>query len=155
MQTYLYTQLTYTITFQTFAYSYSMNKQPELKRVLGLSTAILLVISSMIGSGVFKKIAPMSTALMDNQLILLAWLLAGVVSMFGVFTYAGLASLTEEGGGQFEYFRIIYGKFFGFLFGWTCFTVIQSASIASIAYVFAESVNNLAHFYRPLDAYKD
>lgn len=132
-----------------------MNKQPELKRVLGLSTAILLVISSMIGSGVFKKIAPMSSALMDNQLILLAWILAGVVSMFGVFTYAGLASLTEEGGGQFEYFRIIYGKFFGFLFGWTCFTVIQSASIASIAYVFAESVNNLVHFKLPLDAYKD
>jgi len=128
-----------------------MNTQPELKRVLGLTTAILLVISSMIGSGVFKKIAPMSETLMDSKLILLAWLLAGVVSMFGVFTYSGLASLTEEGGGQFEYFRIIYGKFFGFLFGWTCFTVIQSASIASIAYVFSESVNNLAHFKQPFD----
>lgn len=132
-----------------------MNKQPELKRVLGLSTAILLVISSMIGSGVFKKIAPMSTTLMDNNLILLAWILAGIISMFGVFTYSGLASLTEEGGGQFEYFRIIYGKFFGFLFGWTCFTVIQSASIASIAYVFSESVNNLVGFGRPLDKFAD
>ncbi len=132
-----------------------MNTQPELKRALGLTTAILLVISSMIGSGVFKKIAPMSETLMDSKLILLAWLLAGVVSMFGVFTYSGLASLTEEGGGQFEYFRIIYGKFFGFLFGWTCFTVIQSASIASIAYVFSESVNNLAHFKQPFDKWAD
>lgn len=128
-----------------------MNTQPELKRALGLTTAILLVISSMIGSGVFKKIAPMSETLMDSKLILLAWLLAGLVSMFGVFTYSGLASLTDQGGGQFEYFRIIYGKFFGFLFGWTCFTVIQSASIASIAYVFSESVNNLAHFKQPFD----
>jgi basic amino acid/polyamine antiporter, APA family len=132
-----------------------MNKQPELKRALGLSTAILLVISSMIGSGVFKKIAPMSTTLMDSNLILLAWLLAGIISMFGVFTYSGLASLTEEGGGQFEYFRIIYGKFYGFLFGWTCFTVIQSASIASIAYVFSESVNNLRPFGRPFQSWAD
>lgn len=95
----------------------------------------------------------MSTTLMDQHLILLAWVLAGVISMFGVFTYSGLASLTEEGGGQFEYFRIIYGRFFAFLFGWTCFTVIQSASIASIAYVFSESVNNLMHFSDPLAAW--
>ncbi len=132
-----------------------MNSKPELKRVLGLTTAILLVISSMIGSGVFKKIAPMSTALGDSNLILLAWLLAGVISMFGVFTYSGLATLTEEGGGQFEYFRIIYGKLFSFLFGWSCFFVIQTASIASIAYVFAESVNNLVGFGNPTDGLKD
>ncbi|MBC8047487.1 MAG: amino acid permease, partial [Fimbriimonadaceae bacterium] len=131
-----------------------MNK-PELKRALGLTTAILLVISSMIGSGIFKKIAPMSTTLMDSNLILLAWVIAGIVSMFGVFTYSGLATLTEEGGGQFEYFRIIYGKFFAFIFGWTCFTVIQTASIASIAYVFGESVNNVAHFINPFDGLKE
>ncbi len=109
----------------------------------------------MIGSGVFKKIAPMSSLLMDNNLILLAWVLAGVISMFGVLSYSGLASLTEEGGGQFEYFRIIYGRFFAFLFGWTCFTVIQSASIASVAYVFSESVNNLFNFIDPTENLKD
>lgn len=131
-----------------------MLDKPTLNRALGLTTAVLLVISSMIGSGIFKKIAPMSTVLGDGTLILLAWVIAGVISMFGVFTYAGLATLTEEGGGQFEYFRIIYGKFFAFIFGWTCFTVIQTASIASIAYVFGESVNNVAHFTNPLDAWK-
>jgi APA family basic amino acid/polyamine antiporter len=126
-----------------------MNNKPQLVRSLGLTTAILLVISSMIGSGVFKKIAPMSATLLDSNLVLLAWVLAGVVSMMGVFTYAGLSSLTEEGGGQFEYFRIIYGRFFGYLFGWACFTVIQSASIASIAYVFSQSVNNIFHLGDP------
>lgn len=95
----------------------------------------------------------MSSELMDGNLVLLAWVLAGVVSMLGVFTYSGLSSLTEEGGGQFEYFRIIYGKFFGYLFGWACFTVIQSASIASIAYVFAESVNNIIPLGDPLANY--
>lgn len=97
----------------------------------------------------------MSAVLGDSRLILLAWTIAGIISMFGVFSYAGLATLTEEGGGQFEYFRIIYGKFFAFVFGWTCFTVIQTASISSIAYVFGESVNNIAHFSDPFDSLKN
>ena len=79
-----------------------MNQQPALKRALGLGTAILLVIGSMIGSGIFKKIAPMSALLMDSNLILIAWILAGIVSMFGVFTYSGLATLTEEGADRDE-----------------------------------------------------
>lgn len=120
-----------------------MHMSPSLKRSLGLSTAILLVMSSMIGSGVFKKVAPMSTVLGDANWVLLAWLAAGLVSMMGTLTYAGLASLTEEAGGQFEYLRIIFGKFYSYLLGWSCFAVIQTASIASIAYVFAESVNNI------------
>lgn len=120
-----------------------MQNPTTLKRTLGLSTAILLVMSSMIGSGVFKKIAPMSTALGDSGLVLLAWIAAGLVTVMGALTYAGLASLTEEAGGQYEYLRIIYGKFFSYLLGWACFAVIQTASIASIAFVFAESVNNL------------
>ena len=120
-----------------------MHLPSSLKRTLGLSTAVLLVMSSMIGSGVFKKIAPMSTTLGDSNLVLLAWLAAGLVTMMGTLTYAGLASLTEESGGQYEYLRIIFGKFFSYLLGWACFSVIQTASIASIAFVFAESVNNI------------
>lgn len=118
-------------------------EQPSLHRVLGLSTGILLVASSMIGSGVFKKVAPMGAELLDGQDVLLAWLLAGVVSMFGAFSFAGLARMTEEAGGQYEYLRLIYGRFFSFLYGWTYFSVIGSASAAAISYVFAESVNNL------------
>ena len=126
---------------------------PQLLRVLGLSTGILLVASSMIGSGIFKKIAPMAETMQDGGDILLAWLLAGVISMFGAFAFAGLATMTEEAGGQYEYLRLIYGKFFGFLYGWTYFSVIGSASAASIAYVFAESVNNLIPLGNPLEAW--
>ena len=61
----------------------------------------------------------------------------------GVFSYAGLATLTSEAGGQMEYFRLVYGRFWAFLYGWASFAVIQTASIASIAYVFAESVNSV------------
>lgn len=110
---------------------------------LGFFTALMIVISSMIGSGVFKKIAPMSLELGSPGLILLAWLLAGIITLFGSATNAEIAGLIAEPGGQYVYFKKMYGKPFAFLYGWSCFAVIQSASIASIAYVFAESVNSV------------
>jgi APA family basic amino acid/polyamine antiporter len=101
----------------------------------------MIVISSMIGSGVFKKIAPMSMELGTPGLILLCWLIPGIITMIGAATNAEIAGLIAEPGGQYVYFKKMYGDAFAFLYGWSCFSVIQSASIASIAYVFAESVN--------------
>src|SRR5580765_3773462 len=80
-----------------------------LKRAIGLPTSILLVAGIMIGSGVFKKIAPMSQSLMSEPYILLAWASAGVITILGAFTYSGLASMTNETGGIYEYIRLIYG----------------------------------------------
>ncbi|MCU0372798.1 MAG: amino acid permease [Ignavibacteria bacterium] len=108
---------------------------------LGLFTSLMIVISSMIGSGIFKKIAPMSAELGSPGLILLCWLIPGIITMIGATTNAEIASLIAEPGGQYVYFKKMYGNAFAFLYGWSCFSVIQSASIASIAYVFAESVN--------------
>lgn len=108
---------------------------------LGLFTALLIVISSMIGSGVFKKLAPMTDGLESGGLVLLAWLIAGVITLFGAATNAEVAGLIAEPGGQYVYFKEMFGNAFAFIYGWSCFSVIQSASIASIAYVFAESVN--------------
>ncbi|MFH0866035.1 MAG: amino acid permease [Bacteroidota bacterium] len=116
-----------------------------LSRKLGLFTALMIVVCSMIGSGVFKKIAPMSATLMSPWLILLCWIVAGFITMFGAFTFAGFAKVNSEAGGEYQYLKISFGKFFSFLYGWTAFTVIQSASVASIAYVFGESVGNLVH----------
>lgn len=108
---------------------------------LGMFTALMIVISSMIGSGVFKKIAPMSVELGSPGLVLLCWLIPGIITLFGAATNAEIAGLIAEPGGQYVYFKKMYGKAFAFLYGWSCFSVIQSASIASIAYVFSESVN--------------
>jgi len=121
----------------------SDNHSSGLLRRLGLTTAILIVISSMIGSGVFKKAAPMGLELQSSGLILLCWLIAGVITLFGSITNAEIAGLIAEPGGQYVYFKHMYGKFFAFMYGWSCFSVIQTASIASIAYVFAESVNSV------------
>jgi APA family basic amino acid/polyamine antiporter len=115
----------------------------SLLQVLGLGTAILLVAGNMIGSGVFKKITPMSAELMDGSLILWAWAVAGLITMLGAFSFASLAATTHEAGGQFKYFKDIFGSFLGFIYGWSFFAVISTASIASIVYVFAESFANL------------
>ena len=114
-----------------------------LKRDLGLTTAILLVAGTVIGSGVFKKIAPMSAALMNRNYILLAWLLAGIIALLGAFTVAGLATMTEESGGIYEYLRLTFGNFFSFISGWTAFFIAGSGSIAAVGFIFAESVNYL------------
>lgn len=115
------------------------HKEASLLQVLGLGTAILLVAGNMIGSGVFKKITPMSAGLMDSTLVLAAWLAAGLITMLGAFSFASLASTTKEAGGQFQYLKNVFGDFFGFMYGWSFFAVISTASIASMSYVFAES----------------
>jgi APA family basic amino acid/polyamine antiporter len=116
-----------------------------LKRVIGLPSSILLVAGIMIGSGVFKKIAPMSRSLMNEHHILWVWIAAGVISVFGAFTYAGPASLTDRTGGVYEYLRLIYGDFIAFLYGWTIFTIIGSGSIAALSFVFSQSVAAIFH----------
>lgn len=118
----------------------------NLQRSLGLLSCVVLVISAIIGSGVFKKIAPMSELLLVPGWVLLAWLLAGMISLFGALSNAEVASMFADSGGEYAYFKKIYNPFFAFLYGWGSFAAIRSASIASIAYVFAESLNHLVHF---------
>ncbi|MFY7838754.1 MAG: APC family permease [Lacibacter sp.] len=119
----------------------SATPQPTLKRALGVGTGILLVAGMMIGSGVFKKIVPMAQTGLSETWIILAWIGAGLITMFGAFTLAGLSDLTEESGGVYEYLRLSFGNFFSFLFGWTDFTIIGCASIAALGFIFAQTVN--------------
>src|SRR5450432_3561036 len=95
----------------------------SLSRVLSLPTGILLVTGIMIGSGVYKKIAPMSQTGLDEFYILMAWIIAGIITMFGAFTYAGLASMTTVSGGVYEYLRLVYGDFVAYLYGWMIFMI--------------------------------
>ncbi len=129
--------------FQKMSQKEFQKHESGLVQRLGLGTAFLLVVSSMVGSGVFKKVAPMSTDLGSAWLIIFCWILAGLVSWFGALTNAEVASQIAEPGGQYVYFKKIYGKGLAFFYGWTAFTVIQSATIASVAFVFTESVHSL------------
>jgi len=119
-----------------------------LKQSFGLKMAIILVVSSIIGSGVFKKVAPMSEELLSPSLVMLAWLFAGIIILFGVLSIGELGSMFPESGGAFYWLEKAYGKTLAFLYGWSSFTVIQTAAIASVAYVFAGALGafiNLPH----------
>ena len=129
-------------------------QQPTLKRALGLSTGILLVAGMMIGSGVFKKIVPMAQTGLSETWIIVAWIGAGLITMFGAFTLAGLSALTEESGGVYEYLRLSFGNFFSFLFGWTDFTIIGCASIAALGFIFAQTVNVFIPLGNPFHAFE-
>jgi len=85
----------------------------------------------------------MAVSLGSPELVLLAWLLAGLVTLLGVLTVAEVAMLIPVSGGPFSYLREIYGEKTGYFYGWASFACIQSASTASIAYVFAQSLNSV------------
>ena len=116
-------------------------QQGQLVRSLTLGAATILVVSSVIGSGVYKKVAPMSEQLGSPDLVLWAWVLAGVISLCGALSNAEIAGMMAGAGGEYVYFRRIYGRFMAFLWGWTTFAVIKTAAIAGIAYVFTQSLN--------------
>ncbi|NQW41893.1 MAG: amino acid permease [Bacteroidetes bacterium] len=124
----------------------------KLKQNMGLFSAVMLVISAMIGSGIFKKIAPMSAELHSSGWVLAAWLAAGAITLMGALSNAEVAGVIAKPGGQYVYFREMYGELFAFLFGWASFSVIQTSTAAAVAYIFAESLNSILDtmFHLPL-----
>lgn len=120
-----------------------MGNQRNLVRTLGLGYVVIFVVANIIGSGVYKKIAPMAAELHSSVWILAAWIVGGIITLFGALSNAEVAGLLADTGGDFVYFRRIYNRFFAFLYGWSLFTVIQTATISSLAYVFAQSLNSI------------
>ena len=108
---------------------------------LGLFTTIMMVVGGVIGSGIFRKPGVMAAQIGSPELLLGVWALAGVITLFGALTNAEIAGMIPETGGQYVYFDRMYGPFTAFLYGWAVFAVIQTGSIAAVAYVFAEYAN--------------
>lgn len=132
-----------------------MNAPTQLKRSLGLSLVIVLVVGNIVGSGVYKKVAPMAAELHSPGWVLLCWVIAGVISLFGALCNAEVAGLLADTGGEYVYYKKIYNKFFAFMFGWSLFTIIQTASISSLAYVFAQSLNSIVDLPQVMPQWND
>ena len=115
----------------------------QLNRSLGLRLVIVVVIGNIIGSGVYKKVAPMAAELHSSGWVLICWVLGGVITLFGALSNAEVAGLLADTGGEYAYYKKIYNRFFAFMFGWSLFVVIQTAAISSLAYVFAQSFNSI------------
>src|SRR3954463_9487155 len=92
--------------------------KPQLVRGLTLSDTTALVVGTIIGTGVFLKTAKMAQAVGSPQLVLLAWLAAGILSLAGALTYAELGAMLPKAGGEYVFLRAAYGDLVAFLFGW-------------------------------------
>jgi len=124
-------------------------KKPlELSRELGLIAAIACGVGSIIGSGIFKKPALMASQLGSPQLLILVWIVAGVMTLFGALSIAEVSGMFQDPGGQYIYFNKGFNRFVGYLYGWAVFIVIQTGSIAAIAYVFSDSLGYFVKFPR-------
>jgi APA family basic amino acid/polyamine antiporter len=117
--------------------------QRNLVRTLGIGYVVIFVVANIIGSGVYKKIAPMASELHSSLWILVAWIVGGIITLFGALSNAEVAGLLADTGGEFVYLKKIYNRFFAFMYGWSLFTVIQTATISSLAWVFAQSLNSI------------
>jgi basic amino acid/polyamine antiporter, APA family len=105
----------------------------EFTRGLGLYDSTMVVIGSMIGSGIFLVSADMSRTIGSPGWLLVAWALAGVLTIVGALSYGELAAMMPRAGGQYVYLREAFSPLWGFLYGWTLFLVIQSGTIAAVA----------------------
>jgi len=128
---------------------------PQLSRTLGLRLVIVFVIANILGSGVYKKVAPMAASLHSAGWVLIAWVIGGIISLFGALCYAEVAGLLADTGGDYVYYKKIYNRFFAFQYGWSTFTIIQTAAISALAYVFAESLHSIVHLPEVLGSLSD
>ena len=109
----------------------------EFTRGLGLYDSTMVVVGSMIGSGIFIVSADMARLVGGAGWLLAAWLLTGALTIVGALSYGELAAMMPRAGGQYVYLREAFGPLWGFLYGWTLFLVIQTGTIAAVAVGFA------------------
>jgi APA family basic amino acid/polyamine antiporter len=113
-------------------------KQSGLVRALGPIDATMIVMGSMIGSGIFITSAESSRLSGAPGWLLLAWAIAGLLTITGALCCSELATMMPRAGGVYVFLREAYGKPIGFLYGWTLFLVIQTGTIAAVAIAFAK-----------------
>lgn len=103
----------------------------ELHRGLGLFDSTMIVAGSMIGSGIFIVAGDMARQVGSSGWLLLAWVVAGILTMAAALSYGELAAMMPHAGGQYVYLREAFSPLWGFLYGWTLFLVIQTGTIAA------------------------
>src|SRR5438477_9405444 len=109
----------------------------EFTRGLGLYDSTMVVVGSMIGSGIFIVPADMARNIGSPGWLLVAWVFTAVVTVSAALSYGELAAMMPKAGGMYVYLREAFSPIFGFLYGWTLFTVIQTGTIAAVAVGFA------------------
>jgi len=117
--------------------------EPQLKRSLGLTSAIAIVVGGVIGSGIFMKPHEIARALPNEAWIYAIWGGLGILCLFGAFAYAELGTMFPEAGGQYAFLREGWGRFPAFLYGWCLFLVINTGTLAGLAVAFANALDTV------------
>jgi APA family basic amino acid/polyamine antiporter len=115
-----------------------------LLKKLNLHSSVAIIVGSIIGSSIFMKPAVMAQQLPDVRLIIVIWVIAGTISYIGAMINAEVGCMFPHTGGQYVYFQKMYGEKFAFLYGWSGLSVINTAAVAAIAFVFAQYVGYFA-----------
>src|SRR5437867_5118226 len=125
--------------------SEAKTESQKLVRGLSLLDATMIVIGSMIGSGIFIVSAKSAAIVCAPGWLLAAWAIAGVLTITGALCCAELAAMMPRAGGQYVFLREAYGPATGFLFGWSLFFVVQTGTIAAVAVAFANFMGVLTN----------
>jgi len=127
-----------------------MEKEPQdqtFKRALGLFDGTMLVVGSMIGSGIFIVSADITRQVGSAGWVILIWALTAIVTVIAAVSYGELSAMFPKAGGQYVYLKEAYNKLVAFLFGWSFFAVIQTGTIAAVGVAFSKFA---AYLYAPL-----
>ncbi len=112
-------------------------------RGLGLLDSTMIVAGSMIGSGIFLVSSEIARQVGSPGWLLVVWIITGLLTMIGALSYGELAAMMPKAGGQYVYLREAFSPLWGFLYGWTLFLVIQTATIAAVAVGFGRYIGVL------------
>lgn len=119
----------------------------SFKRELGLLDGTMLVVGSMIGSGIFIVSADIARQVGSAGWLILIWVLTGLVTVIAAVSYGELSAMFPKAGGQYVYLKEAYNKLIAFLYGWSFFAVIQTGTIAAVGVAFSKFA---AYLYEPL-----
>ena len=123
------------------------NNSEDFKRELGLFDGTMLVVGSMIGSGIFIVSSDMVRQVGSAGWLIAIWILTGFITVIAAVSYGELSAMFPKAGGQYVYLKEAYGKLIGFLYGWSFFAVIQTGTIAAVGVAFSKFA---AYLYLPL-----
>ena len=123
------------------------NNQEEFKKELGLLDGTMLVVGSMIGSGIFIVSADIVRQVGSAGWLTIIWVLTGLITVVAAVSYGELSAMFPKAGGQYVYLKESYNKLIAFLYGWSFFAVIQTGTIAAVGVAFSKFA---AYLFPPL-----
>lgn len=114
------------------------NEDGSFKRELGLLDGTMLVVGSMIGSGIFIVSADIARQVGSAGWLILIWVITAIITIIAAVSYGELSAMFPKAGGQYVYLKQAYNKLIAFLYGWSLFSVIQTGTIAAVGVAFSK-----------------